>query len=358
MTTADARPLLEPLGPDPLVSVLIVNYNYERFLGEAIESVLAQTYRNFELIVCDDGSTDGSRQVIEQYERADERIRSCFQSNAGVAAALNSAYAMSTGSILCLLDADDIFAPTRLSRAVDILREGGRVGMVMNTLVKVDSGGAVTGRIPEFGQFDRGELSELILRTVGSFTAAPTSALAMRRECAARVFPIPTPQFRTEADAYMRNVAALFYAVEVIEEPLTTYRVHSSNVTASQTIDLRWCQRGISTSERLHDALGRIAAEQGWTIADIDQSPFYCEMRLVCDYLHGANGPTLRRHLAELRSAARSLGSHDRAKMTRKARLLAIASSMPRPIGNAVLEQIYQPTKTKRALSRLARALR
>lgn len=112
-------PQLPPLGNDPLVSVMIVNYNYERYLPEAIESVLSQTYRNFEVVICDDGSKDNSRGVIEAYAARDSRIKPVFQENGGVGSALNSAYAATSGPIISMLDADDLFAPEKLARVVE-----------------------------------------------------------------------------------------------------------------------------------------------------------------------------------------------------------------------------------------------
>ena len=67
----------------PLVSVIVDNYNYERFLSQAIESVLNQTYQNFEIIVVDDGSTDNSVQIIDSYEKKDSRIRPVLKQNGG-----------------------------------------------------------------------------------------------------------------------------------------------------------------------------------------------------------------------------------------------------------------------------------
>src|SRR5688572_166602 len=86
VTTAEMTPLqLPPLGHAPLVSVLIVNYNYEHFLSDAIESVLKQTYQNFEIVICDDGSKDNSRELISEYARKDARVKPIFKENGGVA---------------------------------------------------------------------------------------------------------------------------------------------------------------------------------------------------------------------------------------------------------------------------------
>src|SRR5689334_1686128 len=103
MARLPRQPLhLEPLPPQPLVSVLTPNFNYARYLPETVESVLAQTYPHWELIFCDDGSTDDSYEVVERYARRDSRIQVLRQANAGQAAALNTAYRASSGSVLCI----------------------------------------------------------------------------------------------------------------------------------------------------------------------------------------------------------------------------------------------------------------
>jgi glycosyltransferase involved in cell wall biosynthesis len=102
----------------PLVSVMIPVYNGEAYLGEAIESVLNQSYRHVEIIVVDDGSDDGSRDVATRYADA---VRYARQERAGNGAARNRAVALATGELFTFLDADDRFAPGALSRLAELL---------------------------------------------------------------------------------------------------------------------------------------------------------------------------------------------------------------------------------------------
>src|SRR5690606_3615953 len=96
--------------PDlPLVSIVIPNYNYGRFIAEAIESVLNQTYPNIELIVVDDGSSDDSLEAIRQYEK---KLILISQKNSGVVVARNNGAAKSRGEYISFLDADDVIEPT------------------------------------------------------------------------------------------------------------------------------------------------------------------------------------------------------------------------------------------------------
>ena len=101
----------------PLVSILINNYNYARFLGEAIDSALSQSYSPVEIILVDDGSTDQSREIISTYS---SRVIPIFKENGGQASAFNAGIAASRGDILCFLDSDDYFHPGKVARIVEI----------------------------------------------------------------------------------------------------------------------------------------------------------------------------------------------------------------------------------------------
>ena len=104
--------------PRPLVSIVINNYNYARFLRAAIDSALSQSYASIEVLVVDDGSTDQSRAIIDSYG---DRIRPVLKKNGGQASALNTGFAQCQGGIVIFLDADDILLPHATQR-VDLLR--------------------------------------------------------------------------------------------------------------------------------------------------------------------------------------------------------------------------------------------
>jgi glycosyltransferase involved in cell wall biosynthesis len=103
---------------EPLVSVIIPVYNSARYLGEAVGSVLAQTYRPLEVILVDDGSTDDSAEVARSFGDA---VRLYSQANSGVAAARNRGIAMAAGELLAFLDADDLWSQEKLSRQTAVL---------------------------------------------------------------------------------------------------------------------------------------------------------------------------------------------------------------------------------------------
>jgi len=108
-----------PTEHDPLVSVIIPNYNHACFVSDAIQSVLDQTYKNFEIIVVDDGSTDNSREVIAQFG---DKVQCIHQKNAGLSAARNTGIKASKGSLIGVLDADDMYEPVFLETLVGELQ--------------------------------------------------------------------------------------------------------------------------------------------------------------------------------------------------------------------------------------------
>lgn len=105
----------------PLVSVIIPVYNVKPYLVESLESVVGQSYRNLEIIVVDDGSTDGSTAICDEYAEKDKRIRVIHQMNKGLSAARNIGLDHMTGEIIAFLDSDDVFHPEMIGRMVDVM---------------------------------------------------------------------------------------------------------------------------------------------------------------------------------------------------------------------------------------------
>jgi len=135
----------------PLASVIIPAYNAERFLRQAVESALAQSYPNLEVIVIDDGSTDGTRRLADELANADARVRVFTQENAGVGAARNRGIAEARGKYVAPLDADDFWYPEKLSRQIALLEErGDRWGLAYCWSRSVDENGTVSDPLPHW----------------------------------------------------------------------------------------------------------------------------------------------------------------------------------------------------------------
>jgi glycosyltransferase involved in cell wall biosynthesis len=107
--------------PRPLVSVIVPAYNAERYLADAVRSVLGQTWHELELIVVDDGSTDGTGALADQLTAADPRARVIHKRNGGPSSARNAGLAVAKGELLCFLDADDVFLPDKIERQAELL---------------------------------------------------------------------------------------------------------------------------------------------------------------------------------------------------------------------------------------------
>ncbi|EHJ61938.1 glycosyl transferase family 2 [Novosphingobium pentaromativorans US6-1] len=129
---------LEPAGSET-VSVIVPAYNAARTIGETLRSVTAQTHRELEIVVVDDGSADDTPAIVQGLAARDPRIRLLRQANAGVAAARNAGIAASTGRFIAPVDADDLWHPAKIERQLAVFRQGGeRMGLVYTWFALID----------------------------------------------------------------------------------------------------------------------------------------------------------------------------------------------------------------------------
>ena len=130
----------------PKVSVIVPTYHHERFLAQAIESILGQTFSDFELIIIEDFSEDRSAEIISAYAKNDGRIRCLFhKSNQGIAKSFNDGLSMSRGEYIALASSDDIWEKERLEVGVEIMDRFLDVGLLHSESVIIDSDGRLTG---------------------------------------------------------------------------------------------------------------------------------------------------------------------------------------------------------------------
>ncbi len=112
-----------PISQPPIISVLLPVYNGDRYISEAIESILTQSFSDFELLIINDGSTDRSRQILERYATQDDRIRLIHRENRGLIQTLNEMLALAQGEFLARMDADDISLSDRFALQVNFLQQ-------------------------------------------------------------------------------------------------------------------------------------------------------------------------------------------------------------------------------------------
>ena len=215
----------------PLVSILINNYNYGRFLRDAIDSALHQTYSPTEVIVVDDGSTDHSRDIIRGYR---SHISSVLQQNSGQAAAFNAGVRASRGDIVCFLDADDFFYPGKVERVVQTFEQYNletKLAMVHHLANLTNKDGLDLSR-PSFGRRHRSPLNLYNFAKRHRFIwyeAGPTSTIALSRQLTDYLFPIPEKGGRVAADGFVAYGALLLADVYSLNEALCGYRIHGNN---------------------------------------------------------------------------------------------------------------------------------
>ena len=144
----------------PIASVVVNNFNYGRFIADAIDSALAQTYPNTEVIVVDDGSTDESRDIIAGYGSG---VTAVLKINGGQASAFNAGFAASHGEVVIFLDADDTLSHTAVERAVELFAQP-NVVKVHWPLWRVDRHGRKTGALEPDRPLIEGDLRDLAIR--------------------------------------------------------------------------------------------------------------------------------------------------------------------------------------------------
>jgi glycosyltransferase involved in cell wall biosynthesis len=211
------------LNETPLVSVIIPNYNYAQYLSYTVESVLAQTYQNIEIIVVDDGSKDNSLEVLGRYK---DRIIVIPQSNAGVAAARNTGIERSRGDYLAFLDADDIWKEDKIARQIDIFLNDPSIGMVHVGVEEIDSGGTVLAR--RFDGMKGWVAKDLLLLNKPVILGGGSGFMVSKRACGdVGGFD---PRLSTSADWEFCYRISNKYQVGFIENPLILYRIHDSNM--------------------------------------------------------------------------------------------------------------------------------
>ena len=208
----------------PLITILINNYNYEKYLGEAIDSALAQTYSRVEVVVVDDGSSDRSREIMQAYG---DKIHAVFKENGGQASAINAGFQQSTGDIIMTLDSDDYLEPFACERIV--ANWSPDFEMLFHRLRQVRNGKKLESYLPHRRlAMVSGDMVPQLL-SQGRYVCPPTSGLSFSRKLMQAIMPIPESEYRICADNYLRLHGAFLGRVRALEETLVYYRVHSFN---------------------------------------------------------------------------------------------------------------------------------
>ncbi|HJY79833.1 MAG TPA: glycosyltransferase, partial [Candidatus Binatia bacterium] len=217
----------------PLVSIVIPAYNHAPYVAETIDSVLGQTYQNWELIIIDDGSTDATPEIIRRYR--DPRIRAYRQENRGLSATLNRGIGLAHGKYFAFLPSDDVYEPEKLAVQVPVLEENPAVGVVFSWQTVIDAEGKPTTEqhVQEWFAVSFESKEEIFPALFErDFLSTPTHLLRM--ECFARVGQFDESLVTAQDyDLWLRILQ--YYDVRLLKRPLVRMRWHGHNQTRVAT---------------------------------------------------------------------------------------------------------------------------
>jgi glycosyltransferase involved in cell wall biosynthesis len=200
-----------------LVSIVTPSYNQSRYIEQTIKSVLSQDYPQIEYIVIDGGSSDGTQNIVKQYE---QRLAWWVsEEDAGQTDAINKGFARATGDILAWINSDDTYEPGAVSAAVNSLREHPEVGMVYGDCNYIDGTGHVIGK------FRAAQTDYRLLRR--GYTHIPQQTMFFRADLWRRVGPLdPSYYFAMDYDLWTRIAART--EIKYIRQTWANFRLHTS----------------------------------------------------------------------------------------------------------------------------------
>lgn len=217
-----------------LVSVIITCYNYKNYVRECVESVLNQTYKNYEIIFVDDGSRDGSLEVVSAIKSDSLKIIS--KENGGQLSAFNAGFLQSRGVVVAFLDADDLYEPDYLEKLLTFYSEHADADYVFTSISRFGSG-QNENVIQNTRCFGYSVCSANFLR---NYIGAETSAISMRRRVLEKILPLELESdWRVRADDCLTWGASLVGAKKyAFGDAVVKYRVHTSNGFYGKNFDL------------------------------------------------------------------------------------------------------------------------
>jgi glycosyltransferase involved in cell wall biosynthesis len=352
-TVTELSPMkLRPLPAQPLVSILVSNYNYGRFIAESIQSALDQTYSNFELIICDDGSTDDSVRIVDEYVRRDPRLRLIRKDNGGQASGFNAAFAASRGEIIALLDSDDIFLPNKVERVVEDFQANPDAGFGVHRIIRMSVDLRRQGVWPMSDPLPKGWYGSVLLRNGGVLPyTPPTSGLSLRREVAERLFPLPLEEPLVSCpDQLLCRVAPFLTNVTREDEALSAYRLHGNNNYGPDRVTAESFKRQMVFSEALWAAQKRFLATIDRRLADDFQPLSNNGYTAQITYLHArfAEDPAVRDHYDRFIASLTGPGARHRW-------FWKISIYLPMPVFDFCVNLLIRQSWLKQFVARLKR---
>jgi glycosyltransferase involved in cell wall biosynthesis len=350
-TATELSPIeLRPLPAQPLVSILVSNYNYGRFIADSIKSALDQTYSNIELIICDDGSTDDSVQVIEGYARRDSRLHLIRKANGGQASGFNAAFAASRGEIIALLDSDDLFLPHKVERIVADFQAHPEAGFGVHRVIRMSADLRRQGVWPMSDPLPVGWYGSRLLQDGGILPCTPpTSGLSLHRDVAERLFPLPLERPLVSCpDQLICRLAPFLTNVTREDEALSSYRLHSSNNYGPDRVTAASFKREQEYSQALWAAQKRFLADLDPRLAEDFGSLSNNGYTAFITYLHArlVKDPDVRSHYDRFMTSLEEPGARYRW-------FWKISIYLPLPVFDFCINLLIRQSWLKQLVSRL-----
>jgi hypothetical protein len=329
-----------------MVSVVVTNFNYAEFLGEAIESALGQRAVKTEVVIVDDGSTDGSRAVLGSYAG---RVTTVLKRNGGQASAFNAGFRATRGDIVIFLDADDVLLPRTAARVSRLFARRRQTVKVHYRLEVVDANGRPTGAFlpPLTRPLPEGNIRERVLSAPDDMPYPPTSGNAFSAAALRTLLPMPEGPYTRLADVYLLSLAPLLGPVARLDDVGGQYRAHTRNLHYGAGCDLDRVRATIHATSVTHEHVARLATLLG--ILD-GQEPRFASVtdlaqRLISLRLEPAAHPIASDRVARLAAsgAAAALRRSDMA-LTRRlmyAMWFAAAALAPRRVTRELAEDLF-----------------
>jgi glycosyltransferase involved in cell wall biosynthesis len=265
------------------VSVIIPAYNGDRYIGEAIDSILAQTYKDYEIIVVDDGSTDNTAQVAQQYGN---QIQYLSQTNQGVAASRNLGLSVAKGEYIAFLDQDDLFLSHKLLAQVTLLEKNPSLGIANSGWQIVDQQGQVKAAVEPWEKIPQLNLADLII-----WKPVFLGAMLFRHSWLKRSGGFDTTLEQTPDVDLVLRLAALGCAAAWVEQTTVKYRQHKANASNNTILQARELDQILArffTQDNLSPEVKTLAQESRyqsliWSAWRLHQTGYLTEMS---DYLY------------------------------------------------------------------------
>ena len=273
------------------ISIVVINYNYASYLRQAVDSALAQTHPDTEVVVVDDGSTDGSRDIIASYG---SRIRPVLRENGGLTVACNTGWRNARGDAVLFLDADDVLLP-EMAAKVSAAFEASDAVKVQFALLKVDGALRPTGGcFPTYGFSKRPPRQDIA--QWGYYLTPPQSGNVYRKSFLDEILPaIETGPYPLPMDGYATGLAGLTGRVATLDETLGLYRIHGSNMSEAGQVGTVGKIRTLFMRDYVREQVQAQWAERmGLMPVQADRSRFHptvCKQRLIAYRLDPVGHP-------------------------------------------------------------------